>query len=56
MSFERTQALEQALKNAPTVRPDAVIRAGKLVADPDYPSDDLLNQMAGLLTKNLDRS
>ena len=56
MSFERTQALEQALKNAPDVRPDAIARAGTMVADANYPSDELLNQMAGLLARNLGNS
>lgn len=56
MSFERTQALEQALKEAPQVRPDAVVRASALVADADYPSEELLNQMAGLLAKNINRT
>lgn len=53
MSFEYTQALEQTLKETPTVRPEMVNRAVSLAADPSYPSDDVLNRVAGLLAQNL---
>ena len=49
MSIGRTQALEQTLQNTPVVRPEEVSRASALVADENYPSDEMLNKMAGLL-------
>jgi len=53
MSFQYTQALEQMLKESPTVRPDAVDRAAALLSDDNYPSDETLNQVAGVLAQNL---
>lgn len=53
MSFDYTQALEQTLKETPSVRPEAVNRAASLLADPGYPSDEVLNRVAALLAKNM---
>jgi hypothetical protein len=53
MSFDRTQALEQTLKETPQVRPDVVARASALVSDVNYPSDELLNKLAGVLARNI---
>lgn len=53
MSFDRTQALEQTLKEIPQVRPDVVARASALVSDANYPSDELLNKLAGVLARNI---
>jgi len=53
MSFERTNSLEQSLKDAPQVRPEKVAQANALVADASYPSDELLNRVAGLLAKHI---
>lgn len=53
MSFERTQSLEQSLKDTSQVRPEKVARATALVADANYPSDETLNRMAGLLATHL---
>jgi hypothetical protein len=53
MSFENTQALEQTLKETPTVRPEAVERAAGLLADPNYPSNDVLNGVAATLARNI---
>ncbi len=53
MSFERIQALESNLKETAQIRPEAVARANALVSDPNYPSDDLLNKVAGVLAKNI---
>lgn len=53
MSFENTQALEQTLKEISTVRPDAVERANALLANPDYPSNDVLDRVAGILSQNI---
>ena len=56
MSFERTQALEKLLQQTSPVRPEAVAKASSLVADENYPSDGMLNQMAGLLANRLAQS
>ena len=56
MSIGRTQALEQSLQETPQIRPEMVARANALVADENYPSDDLLNQLAGHLANNLGNS
>jgi len=56
MSFERTQALENILQQTSPVRPEAVARASSLVADENYPSDGMLNQLAGLLANKLGQS
>ena len=53
MSFEYTQALEQTLKETPVVRPGAVDRATALLSDASYPSDEVLNQVATVLAKNI---
>lgn len=53
MSFERTTSLQQSAKDASQVRPEKVAQAGALVADPSYPSDEVLNRMAGLLAQHL---
>jgi hypothetical protein len=49
MSFERTQGLEKSLQETPQVRPEAVAQASALVSNEDYPSDESLNKLAGLL-------
>ncbi|HEX3624951.1 MAG TPA: hypothetical protein VH280_05920 [Verrucomicrobiae bacterium] len=53
MSFDHTQALEETLKETPTVRPEAVNRAAALLADPSYPPDDLMDRVANTLAKNI---
>ena len=53
MSFDRTQALEESVKAIPQVRPEKVAQASALAADPNYPSNILLNKMAGLFAANL---
>ena len=53
MSFEYTQALEQTLKETPAVRPGVVEKATALVADANYPSDEVLNRVAGVLAQNI---
>ena len=53
MSFEYTQALEQTLKETPTVRPEAVNRAAGLLSDSNYPSDEVLDRVATTLAKNI---
>ncbi len=53
MSFEYTQALEQTLKETPTVRPEAVNRAVALLSDNNYPSDEVMDRVATTLAKNM---
>jgi hypothetical protein len=53
MPFERTQALEKTLKESSQVRPEMVARAGALVSDENYPSDELLNKTAGVLAGHI---
>jgi hypothetical protein len=42
-----------AMRKVPDVRASAVIRARKLLADPDYPSKDVLKKVANLLADHL---
>lgn len=53
MSFENTQALEQTLQEVPVVRPEAVERAAALLSDANYPSDDVLDRVAAVLSQNI---
>ena len=53
MSFDNTQALEQTLKETPTVRPEAISRATALLSDPSYPSNDVLDRVANVLSQNI---
>jgi hypothetical protein len=50
--------LQQALQGLPDSRPEAVERARRLIADPDYPPPDLqeilAQQLAVLLTSEID--
>lgn len=55
MPFENTQALEQTLKETPTVRPDVVARATASLADPSWPSDELLSRVAGSLAASINK-
>ncbi len=52
MPFERTQALEKNLQQT-SVRPEMVARASALAADENYPSDEVLNKVAGLLAGHI---
>ena len=53
MSFERIQALETNLKETAQIRPEAVARANALVSDSNYPGDESLNKIAGLLANHI---
>jgi hypothetical protein len=55
MSFDQTTALQQSLKDSPQIRPDKVAQASALVADPSYPSADVLDRLAGLLAQHINR-
>lgn len=54
VSLTNSSALEQALNSSPASRPDMVERAKALIADPNYPSSDVISavsrQMASALT------
>jgi hypothetical protein len=56
MPFENTQAIEQTLKDTSNVRPDVVAKAAALLSDPNWPSDESLNQVAGVLARNIQSS
>jgi hypothetical protein len=53
MSFDQTTSLQQSLKDSSQVRPEKVAQASALVADPGYPSDDILDRLAGLLAQHI---
>ena len=53
VSLEQTTSLEQSLRNSAQMRPEKVAQASALVADPSYPSDDVLDRLAGLLAQHL---
>jgi hypothetical protein len=52
-SFEVTAALQDKLKNLPTVRPEKVDQAKMLVSDLKYPPDDVLDRIAILLAAQI---
>jgi hypothetical protein len=53
MSFDQTTSLQHTLKDLSQVRPEKVAQASALVADPGYPSTDVLDRLAGLLAQHL---
>jgi len=53
MTLTGTDALDQSLQAAPTVRPEKVARAKALLSDPTYPSAGVLSRVADLLTQHL---
>lgn len=55
VSFERTRALEQRLKELPASRPEQVERARNLVADVKYPPAEMLDRIANLLALHVRR-
>ena len=52
-SFDATAAFKSAQSQTPGVRPEKVARASELLADGNYPSDKVLNQLAGFLASRL---
>ena len=52
-AFERSAALNQSLANTPEVRPQAVERARRLIADTSYPPQEAINKIANLLAMSL---
>jgi hypothetical protein len=53
--FEASQRLNKALTNMPEVRANEVARAKALVADPNYPSPEQMEKVAGVLAANWPR-
>jgi hypothetical protein len=52
-SFQVTTALQDQLKNQPTVRPEKVAQAKALLSDSQYPPDDVLDRIAILIAGKL---
>jgi hypothetical protein len=48
-SLDKAGALEQQLREIPLVRPEKVERARALVADVQYPPEEMLDRIASLL-------
>ena len=53
VSFDATQSLQQTLKDVPQVRPEKVAQASALLSNGNYPSDAVLNRLAGFLANRL---
>ena len=53
--LDESHRLNQALANTAEVRADQVARAKALVADPNYPSNEQMAKIAGLLADNWQR-
>jgi hypothetical protein len=53
VSLTNSSALEQSLVNAPASRPEMVERAKALIADPNYPSSDVLSAVSRQLASAL---
>lgn len=53
-SFYRAEALEQSVKTSPEVRPEAVDRAKKLIAEVRYPGDETIRGIASLLALKIE--
>ena len=51
-SFPSAASLENALSNVPAVRPEKVEQAKALIADTQYPPNDILDRIAVLLALN----
>ena len=52
-SFDSTAALKSAQNQTPASRPEKIARANALLADPSYPSDQVLDKLAGFLAAKL---
>jgi len=52
-SFSASDSLKSHLSKISTVRPEQVAKAKKLLSDENYPSDDELERVAGLLADHL---
>jgi hypothetical protein len=52
-SVDESLRFQQALADAPDVRAETVARGKALVADPDYPSQEQIRKVAGILAGHL---
>lgn len=50
LSAEKSESVRSALASMPEVRPDVVARGRQLAADSNYPSQDIVNRIAQLIT------
>jgi hypothetical protein len=53
LALGAAQTLDRALENAPAARADKVAQAKALVADASYPSEAVLDRVAGLLASGI---
>ena len=54
ISFARVEALNEALRMTPRVRPEHVARARQSIRQAQYPPDEIIQGIATLLAMNLD--
>jgi hypothetical protein len=52
-SFDRSEALNRSLSEAPDVRSEVVERARRLIEDTSYPPPEAINKIADLLAMKL---
>jgi hypothetical protein len=50
LSTELSSKVRASLKAMPEIRPEVVERGRQLLADPGYPSQDIVRKIAGLIT------
>lgn len=50
LSAEMTDKVRASLAAMPEIRPEVVERAKQLLADPNYPSPEIVNSIAGMIT------
>ena len=55
VDLAKTDALDAALKATPEVRADQVARARALIRDPGYPSAKVVDQVAEVLARRIQR-
>lgn len=53
-SFQRVEALDQAMQSTAAVRPEAVARAKELIGDVEYPAEGTIRGIASLLALKLE--
>lgn len=56
VSSENLQNLRQALASQPEVRPEVVAKGLRLVADPNYPSAEVIGRVASAILNSPDLS
>lgn len=50
LSFEFTNKVRESIASAPGVRPEVVERGRLLLSDPNYPSQEIVERIAALVT------